>query len=62
VVELAIARTSPYALTPEPSTYWWCRCGHCDTQAFCNGSYQGGEFEPVKLEIIEPTKVARCGR
>lgn len=56
-----IAQKSPYVLSLEPGTYWWCRCGRSNTQPFCDGSHKGSEFKPVMLTITEPTKVALCG-
>ena len=52
---------SPYAVVLEPGTYWWCACGRSNTQPFCDGSHQGSDFAPVKLEMSEAGKVWLCG-
>lgn len=54
-------QTSPYAVELEPGTYWWCACGRSNTQPFCDGSHQGTDFAPVKLEMSEAGKVWLCG-
>lgn len=56
-----IAQKGPYALELEPGTYWWCACGKSKNQPFCDGSHKGGDFSPVKFEIIEKKKVWLCG-
>lgn len=52
---------SPYVVELEPGTYWWCACGRSTTQPFCDGSHQGTDFAPVKLEMSEAGKVWLCG-
>ena len=56
-----IAQKAPYGVDLEPGTYWWCACGRSKTQPFCDGSHQGSEFQPVKLELSEAKKVWLCG-
>ena len=56
-----IAQKAPYALDLAPGTYWWCACGRSKTQPFCDGSHQGTEFTPVRIDIDSATSVALCG-
>jgi len=56
-----IAQKAPYGVELEPGTYWWCACGRSKNQPFCDGSHQGTDFTPVKLEITEAKKVWLCG-
>lgn len=56
-----IAQKSPYVVELEAGTYWWCACGKSKTQPFCDGSHQGSDFAPVKLELTAKAKVALCG-
>ena len=55
-----IANKGPAVLELEPGTYWWCACGRSDDQPFCDGSHQGTEFSPVKLEVEEADTLALC--
>jgi CDGSH-type Zn-finger protein len=56
-----IAQKSPYVLELAPGTYWWCACGHSQTQPFCDGSHKATSITPVKFEIAQSSKVALCG-
>ena len=56
-----IAQKSPYMLDLAAGTYWWCACGKSKSQPFCDGSHKGSEFTPVKLEVVEKTKLYLCG-
>ena len=59
-MEPVIADKKPAVLELEPGTYYWCSCGRSANQPFCNGSHQGTEFVPLKLEIAEKQQVALC--
>lgn len=56
-----IAQKSPYVLTNEPGSYFWCACGRSSKQPFCDGSHKGTSFTPVKIVIDEEKKNAWCG-
>ena len=59
--EPVIVQKKPYVQELEAGTYWWCACGKSKSQPFCDGSHQGSDFSPVKLELKEQTKVWLCG-
>lgn len=50
----------PMILDLEPGTYYWCACGQSDTQPFCNGAHQGGDFQPLRFEVELPGRKALC--
>ncbi|MGB5659935.1 MAG: CDGSH iron-sulfur domain-containing protein [Thermoanaerobaculia bacterium] len=55
-----VAATRPAVVELEPGTYFWCQCGHSETQPFCDGSHTGTEFTPLKVELGEKKRVALC--
>ena len=59
--EPVIANKFPYVSDLEAGEYWWCSCGKSKNQPFCDGSHKGSEFNPVKFELTEKTKVFLCG-
>lgn len=59
--EPVIANKFPYVSELEAGEYWWCSCGKSKNQPFCDGSHKGSEFNPVKFELTEKTKVFLCG-
>jgi len=59
--EPVIANKFPYVSELEAGEYWWCSCGKSKNQPFCDGSHKGSEFNPVKFERTEKTKVFLCG-
>lgn len=61
MTEPVVAQKSPYALTLQPGSYWWCACGRSKTQPFCDGSHKGTGLEPVKMELRETKQVYLCG-
>ncbi len=56
-----IAQKSPFVLTTEPGTYWWCACGKSQNQPFCDGSHKTTEFEPIQVDVSEKRNIAWCG-
>lgn len=61
MTEPVVAQKSPYVLTLQPGSYWWCACGRSKTQPFCDGSHKGTGLEPVKLELSATRQVYLCG-
>ncbi len=59
--EPVIAQRKPYVMELEAGEYWWCACGRSKDQPFCDGSHKGTDFEPVRFELKEKTKVWLCG-
>ena len=55
-----IASRMPAVMNLEPGEYWWCSCGKSSKQPFCDGSHQGTNLVPQKVEITEPKNVAFC--
>ena len=55
-----IAEKAPKMVTLQPGTYFWCSCGKSKNQPFCNGSHQGSDFFPLKMDIEETKDVWLC--
>ncbi len=55
-----IADKMPAVLELEPGEYFWCQCGESRNQPFCDGSHEGTEFSPVRVEITEKKRYALC--
>ncbi|MGV6859719.1 MAG: CDGSH iron-sulfur domain-containing protein [bacterium] len=57
-----VAKKGPYVVQLEAGkTYWWCSCGRSQSQPFCDGSHQGTNFSPVKLEVEKDDQYVLCG-
>lgn len=59
--KLEIAQKSPFILSLEQGTYYWCACGRSKKQPYCDGSHKNTGFNPVMFEIREKSKIALCG-
>ncbi len=55
-----ITQKFPAVQKVDKGTYFWCACGKSKAQPFCDGSHQGSEFTPMKVEIGEARTVAWC--
>ena len=58
--EAKIAQKQPCIVNLEPGTYYWCSCGHSQTQPFCDGSHAGTDFEPLKFTVEAATTAVLC--
>lgn len=58
--EPKIADKRPAVLEMAAGTYWYCTCGESANQPFCDGSHQGSEFRPEKVDFAEACKMAFC--
>ncbi|AUN93482.1 CDGSH iron-sulfur domain-containing protein [Pseudazoarcus pumilus] len=53
---------APYPVEVEAGkTYFWCACGKSAKQPFCDGSHQGGPFQPLRFTAEKSEKVFLCG-
>jgi CDGSH iron-sulfur domain-containing protein 3 len=55
-----VAQKFPAVQKTEQGTYYWCACGKSQKQPFCDGSHQGSEFTPLKVDVAEAKTVAWC--
>lgn len=56
-----IAEKAPIAVEVKAGkTYFWCACGESKNQPFCDGSHQGGPFEPTAYKADEDMTVFFC--
>lgn len=58
--EPIIADKKPCILDLEAGVYFWCACGRSSKQPFCDGSHAGTEFQPLKFELSQKTRLALC--
>lgn len=54
-------KKGPYMVDVEPGSYYWCACGKSSKQPFCDGSHNGTDFTPLKVDIDQAKTVAFCG-
>jgi CDGSH-type Zn-finger protein len=55
-----IPQRMPVVGTFEAGEYWWCVCGRSKNQPWCDGSHEGTGFEPLRVVLDAPRKVAWC--
>jgi CDGSH-type Zn-finger protein len=61
-VKPEMPQKAPYPVEVEAGrTYFWCACGKSAKQPFCDGSHQGGPFEPLRFKAEKSGKVYLCG-
>jgi CDGSH-type Zn-finger protein len=41
-------------------SYWWCACGHSQSQPFCDGSHAGTGLEPLEYTAEESGTLRFC--
>ena len=58
---VVIAQKSPYIVTLEPGTHYWCACGLSKNQPFCDGSHTESSVGPKEVVIKKKQEVALCG-
>ena len=56
-----VAKKGPFPKDLAPGTYFWCSCGRSKGQPFCDGSHQGSDFTPVKVEVKDSGTRYFCG-
>ena len=50
--EPKIVQKFPYKISIESNkSYYWCSCGLSSKQPFCDGSHEGSEFLPQKVNF-----------
>jgi CDGSH-type Zn-finger protein len=62
-MEPRIAQKGPYLMELKAGTYYWCSCGHSQSQPFCSGAHTklNTGMSPVEKVIAKDTVVAWCG-
>ncbi len=62
MAEPNIAQRGPFPVEVEAGIkYFWCACGKSGNQPFCDGSYAGSEFTPIRYDAQAGGTVFFCG-